>query len=307
MKILESFRHNLPSVLTTFPVALLLLLVSTSCDDLSIGTSSSTGSSSGTGSMEVLLHDNPADYDELWIDVQRVEVNNVQDPDTGWVAISEPQQRYNLLELVNGAQEFLGEAELDEGTYRQIRLILGDDNELVVNGEAYPLKTPSAQNSGLKLNIDAEIQEGMSYTLHIDFDASRSIVVRGNGRDQGNGNGNGNGNGFASPYLLKPVLRAYTEMEAGTVSGVVVPAETNPWIYAIAEEDTLSSTRAEENTGEFRLMGLPENTYTISVEPAEDDYEPLEIPDVEVTAGEDTDLGEIELTEVEEEEAEEEE
>lgn len=46
--------------------------------------------------------------------------------------------------MAPGSWELLGEAELEEGTCSQIRLVLGDNNELVVNGESYPLQTPSA-------------------------------------------------------------------------------------------------------------------------------------------------------------------
>lgn len=267
----------LPAVISIF-----LFFGLTACD----GPFSGTTPDGGTGTMKVLLHDNPGDYQEVWIDVQRVEVNNREDEGSGWVVINEPQQRYNLLELVNGSHEVLGEAELEEGYYRQIRLILGDDNTIVVNDNTYQLQTPSAQQSGLKLKIDAEVQEGAMLTLLLDFDVARSIVQKGRGHGQAQN---------PYPYLLKPVIRAYTQAEAGSVSGIIDPAEAEPWIYAIADEDTVASTVSEENTGEFQLRGLPENTYTIAIDPASEDYESVSVPDVEVVAGEDTDLGTIEL------------
>ncbi|MDG5767555.1 DUF4382 domain-containing protein [Balneolales bacterium ANBcel1] len=256
--------------------SLVLIFAVASCDD------SSTGTSAGKGTLEVLMHDNPGNYQELWIDVQRVEVNNQMDEGTGWIVISEPQEQFNLLELVNGAQVLLGEAELDEGTYRQIRLILGDNNTLVVDDETYPLKTPSQQQTGLKLYVDAEIREGMTYSLHLDFDVARSVVKRGRGQHE-------------NPYLLKPVIRAYSQSETGIISGTVTPAESDPWVYAIAGEDTVSITRSEENTGEFRLLGLLAGTYTVTIEPVAQDFEATEISDVEVTAGEVKELGTIEL------------
>lgn len=267
---------NRPAVITSLSMALMLLVFITGCDQW-IGSSSDE-----TGTMEVILHDNPGPYEELWVDVQRVEVNNQEDEGSGWVVINEPQQRYNLLELVNGAQEVLGEAELEEGMYRQIRLILGDDNELVVDGESYSLQTPSAQQTGLKLNIDAQITSGITYTLYLDFDASRSIVQKGNAQG-------------SDPYLLKPVIRAYTQAETGIISGAVDPADADPWIYAIAGEDTVASTRGEENTGEFKLLGLQEDVYTVSIEPVVEEFDAVVIENVEVIAGEETDLGTIEL------------
>lgn len=282
-------NHNilrLPGLTVPVFTVLFLLVSVTACDLFE-------SSSKGEGTMKVMLHDNPGHYQEVWVDIQRVEVNNRLDAGSGWVVISEPQERYNLLELINGAQEVLGEAELEAGLYRQIRLILGDDNTIVVNDETYDLQTPSAQMTGLKLNINAEILEGSEYTLHLDFDVARSIVKKGHMHGQNQDSG-------SYSYLLKPVIRAYAQTETGMIAGVVEPADSNPWIYAIAGEDTVTSTRGEENTGEFRLLGLPGDIYSVSVVPAAEGYEEgyeVVIDNVEVSAGEVTDLGTITLEE----------
>jgi hypothetical protein len=244
-----------------------------------------TGGSS-TGTLKVVMHDNPGDFQSIMVDIQRVEVNNRLDEGSGWIVVAEPGEQYDLLELVNGAQAILGEAELDEGVYRQIRLILGDNNSITVNDTTWALMTPSAQQTGVKLNINAEIREGITYTIALDFDAGRSIVTTGSGPGHGPNSG---------PYLLKPVIRAYSQAETGTISGIIEPAESEPWIYAVAGEDTVSSTRSEAGTGEFRLMGLPEDTYTVIINPVSGDFEEIAVTDVEVTAGEDTFLGTIEL------------
>lgn len=270
--------HLLQSMLIPAVMLITLMLTVQACDDFS------TGTSSESGTMKVLMHDNIGDYQELWVDIQRVEVNNLADEDTSWVVISEPQERYNLLELINGAHEVLGEAELEAGIYHQIRLILGDDNTIVVNDSTYQLQTPSAQQTGLKLNIDAEIQEDESFILALDFDADRSVVRRGPPQFPDE-----------NSYLLKPVIRAYNQATTGSIIGIVDPAESNPWIYAIAGEDTVSSTHSEANTGEFRLLGLPEDTYSVSVNPTEEGFDEVTITDVEVSAETETDLGTIEL------------
>src|SRR6056297_851020 len=153
-----------------------------------------SGSGSGTGTMVVKLHDAPVDYDAVNISVARVEVNNTENDD-GWIVISEPNQTYNILELVNGDVEILADAELEAGTYEQIRLVLNDENTVVIDGQSYNLFVPSGAQSGLKLNINAEIVEGIQYTLLLDFDASRSVVKR----------------GATDQYNLKPVIRATNE------------------------------------------------------------------------------------------------
>jgi len=43
----------------------------------------------------------------------------------------------------------------------QFRFILGDDNTVVVDGITYPLKAPSGQQSGFKVNVDETLTDGV--------------------------------------------------------------------------------------------------------------------------------------------------
>ncbi|REL29082.1 DUF4382 domain-containing protein [Rhodohalobacter sp. SW132] len=237
-----------------------------------------TESGSGTGSMVVKLHDAPVDYDEVNISVARVEVNNTQNED-GWIVISEPNEIYNILDLVNGEMAVLADAELEVGTYEQIRLILNDANTVVINGETFELFVPSGEQTGVKLNINAEILEGIQYTLLLDFDANRSVVKK----------------GVQDLYNLKPVIRATNEAITGNISGTILPIDTRATVYAIQESDTLSTTFADTSSGEFTLVGLESGSYTVSVEPREEGFEPAALDEVSVTVGETNEIGEIEL------------
>lgn len=252
---------------------------------LATACSETTSPDSGAGTMEVRMHDAPGDYDEVNVFIERVEVNR-EEGDEGWQVIAEPNQTYDLLELVNGAYEVLGEEELEAGTYHQIRLIVRQEGTYVVeNGEEVDLTVPSGEQTGLKLNVDAVIEPDTRYVLVLDFDADRSIVKRGN-----------SGMG----YLLKPVIRANSLASTGTISGTATP-EARAAAYAIlnagtAEADTVSSTYADETDGQFKLLTLPEDTYTVSIAPREDGFDEHHEEGVEVTAGEDTNIGEIDLT-----------
>ena len=235
-----------------------------------------------TGSFRVMLHDNPGDFDEVWIEVLRVEVNNLDDEGSGWTVISEPGESYDLLKLVNGNQAVLADTELEEGTYRQIRLILGNNNYVMTDGQQHGLMTPSAQQTGVKLNIDAEIVAGITYTLGLDFNVDQSIVKRGNAP-------------VAQPYLLKPVIRAYAQAETGIISGVVNPYVEGTMVSTEVDGEEVSAF-VEEETGAFQLIGLPAETYDITVDAGED-YDPVTVEDIEVVAGETTDVGVIDLPE----------
>lgn len=254
--------------------------------------SCATDPEAGLGQLEVRLHDAPGDYEQVNIFIERVEVNRTESEGEGWTTISEPQQQYDLLELVNGAYEVLGDTELESGTYRQIRLIISQDGtNVVVDGQEHSLKVPSGEQTGVKLNVNAEIREGIRYVLLLDFDAERSVVRTGQG---------------APGYILKPVIRATNLAETGNIAGTILPVEARAIAYAIlnagtTEADTLSTTFADPDNGAFMLVGLPADSYTVSVEPREEGFEERHLPDVEVTLGQTTEVGEIELDTTEEE------
>jgi hypothetical protein len=256
---------------TCLPIILLSSLFVTGC--------SSSNSSSETGTLRVLLTDAPADYESVIIDIESVRIHRSSDADEGdggWIEVSAEPSRLDLLSLTNGNVALLGELELEPGRYNQMRFVLGTNNEIVIDGEIIPLETPSAQQSGLKLNIQTQITEGGLYSLLLDFDASRSIVRAGN----------------SGKYLLKPVIRTVSLQASGAIEGDIIPAEAQPWIYAIAGQDTLSGTKANES-GDFRLIGLPSGTYQVSIMPNSSAYDHEVISNVEVENNSTTVLGPI--------------
>ena len=206
-----------------------------------IKSSSRTGTgSSAMGHLEIRLTDGPATYDAVYIDIQQVEVNASTDStDSGWRSI--PLLRpgiYNLLDFKNGIDTVLASADLPAGKLSQLRLILGDGNSVVIGGKSYPMKTPSAQQSGLKLNINATLTGGILYRLYIDFDAARSIVATGNGK-----------------YNLKPVIRTYADAIGGSIKGFVLPAAAKPEVWAVQGTDTLMAL-PDTATGYYFFGGV---------------------------------------------------
>lgn len=199
--------------------------------------------------IQVSLIDAPADYESVFIDIQDVMINTTNE-DGNWQSLNKSQPGiYDLLELTNGTEVFLGEIELPEGELNQIRLILGENNTLIINQEEIDLSTPSAQQSGLKLNIHTTIIAGVTYKLIIDFDAAKSVVKAGQ----------------SGKYNLKPVLRAQMEAQTGAIEGVVNPANIKSVIYAINGTDTISTFPNE--FGEFLLRALDAGTYSVAASP----------------------------------------
>src|SRR6266487_2669767 len=189
-------------------------------------------SSVNDAAISVYLTDGPAPYDKVLIDIQRVEINNGTEEAWRPLQMIRPGI-YNLLNFRNGRDTILASSRLAKGKISQIRLILGTNNSVVINGVNLPLETPSAQQSGLKLNVDANLTAGIEYKVWIDFDALRSIVVTG-----------------SEKYILKPVIRVYTKAVSGSVKGIVLPSAANAWVFAITNgNDTIASSKPDSLNG----------------------------------------------------------
>ncbi|OJV52376.1 MAG: hypothetical protein BGO31_05970 [Bacteroidetes bacterium 43-16] len=227
--------------------------------------------SSDNARIELRLTDGPADYDAVLIDVQSVEINTEAG---GWVSLPVIHPGvYDLLQLNNGLDTLLCEGALPVGNISQIRLILGNNNTIVVNGISHPLQTPSAQQSSLKINIHQSLQAGKVYKIWLDFDAGKSIVVQGNGG-----------------YLLKPVIRGFTDLTNGIIEGNIQPMITLPVVYVLQNNDTIASAIPHAN-GYFRFCGLPAGSYTLAIVPSVPNFTTLIIPNVTVTFGAANHLG----------------
>lgn len=205
-------------------------------------------SSSGAGHLQVMLTDGPASYDAVYIDVEKVEVNVSSDTGTGsgWQTVNLLRPGlYNLLKFKNGIDTALAAADLPAGMLSQMRLVLGSNNTVVINGQSYPLTTPSAQQSGLKFNIHAALTAGIEYRLWIDFDANRSIVSTGSGK-----------------YLLKPVIRTYSAAVGGSIKGYALPFAAKPQVWATMGTDSLLAL-PDSATGYYFFGGVNAGTWNL--------------------------------------------
>lgn len=204
--------------------------------------------------LQVYLTDDPANYDQVVIDVRDVQINYSTDTANGWKSLSQVNAKpYDILRLVNDKDTILGQTDLDSGRIQQIRLILGPNNYVKVNGQTYTLETPSAQQSGLKINLHQDVSAGLLYKLLLDFDAARSIVKTGNGK-----------------YILKPVIRATMQAQGGSVKGYVLPNTFNTSVFAIQGPDTLAGTIT--SSGSYMIKGLNAGTYTLGFAPSDTTY-----------------------------------
>lgn len=218
--------------------------------------------------LTVRMTDAPANYDAVMIDVQGVEVTG---EGGNLVMLNTSAGIYNLLDFTNGMDTLIASGDMDAGTISQIRLILGTENSVMVDSVVYHLSTPSAEQSGLKLQIHQTFVAGVAYYILLDFDASQSIILQGNGE-----------------YKLKPVIRTINAAVSGSIKGSISPISLGTTISATSN-GVVYSTTANLN-GYFMIAGLPAGTYDITVTPALP-LQPITITGKTVVIGESTDLG----------------
>src|SRR5689334_11536905 len=83
---------------------------------------------SKTVPLQILLTDNPTDYDAVNIHIvdMKVKMNN----DEGWIDIDAKDTTVNLLDLQDGVTKIIAQDEVPESVLKEVRFILGDDNHI---------------------------------------------------------------------------------------------------------------------------------------------------------------------------------
>jgi hypothetical protein len=231
----------------------------------------------------IRLTDSPGDYEEVNVEILDIQVNGSDgEGESGWRSLDNVNSGvYNLLELTNGTETVLTSSNYPSGLISQIRLILGENNSVKIDGQIYELTTPSAQQSGVKLQLNADLTEGITYAILLDFDAAQSVVKTGSGK-----------------YNLKPVVKVVSEALDGAIEGTVTPAELQVAVFAIDGLDTLGSSYVAEGASAFFLGGLPSGSFQLSFDAGDmSGYEGSIMEDVSVTIGEITNIGAVVLEE----------
>lgn len=146
----------------------------------------------GLTQFKVLLTDNPTDLEGVFIHIKKVVV--IGRGERQEIDLETDDQFINLLDYQNGETIEISGGIIDLDFVKEIRLVLYDDNYVVVDGKEYPLKVPSGLTSGLKIKTCIDLSETMNYELVLDFDAERSVKRTG-----------------ASRYMLKPVIHVMND------------------------------------------------------------------------------------------------
>lgn len=149
---------------------------------------------SPNGYMTVKMTDAPGDYLQVKVDVQKVEVHYSNgNNNSGWTSLNTNAGVYDLLTLQNNVTAVLeNNTQVPSGKVTQMRLILGSNNSVMLSADSsvHPLVIPSSYNTGIKINVDAQVPGNATVTITLDYDADASINLNGSGE-----------------YIMNPVIK----------------------------------------------------------------------------------------------------
>ena len=221
------------------------------------------------------------------VTIDRVEVRKqaeagMDEDQDSFIIISSETVTIDLLNLTNGVTELMGSVDLDPGYYDQIRLHVVDATVTLKDGSTFDLKVPSGSTSGLKIKIQPSVyvEAGKSSDVLLDFDLSRSFVVK------------GKIDGKISGFNFKPVVRGIYLKHAGSVEGTVTDTTGTPIENAMVQifvpgenedgedDDSMKSGSSDDDgededgdkgpvssftdaNGTYKIIGLPAGTYTV--------------------------------------------
>ncbi|MGZ8303500.1 MAG: DUF4382 domain-containing protein [Telluria sp.] len=226
------------------------------------GSTSNPTPTTTMGTLAVSMTDAPAcGFDAVNVTVSKVRIHQdgaAADTASGWSDIVlSPARKINLLNLTNGVLEALGTTSLPAGKYTQMRLVLdantgaGMANTVVPTGTTTEktLDTPSAVQSGIKLNGQFDVVAGQRTDVVLDFDACKSVLTKGNGK-----------------YALKPVVKIIPTTSNG-IAGFVATGLLASGVSVSAQQNgvIVSSTAPNATTGEFFLSRLAPGNYDVVI------------------------------------------
>lgn len=157
---------------------------------------SSFPSNTVSSNLRISMTDAPSrDLKSVFVNVAHVELFIKRGSSEARLIVAQNLGMVDLLTLRNGVLLPLQDVQLPVGVeVKSIRLVLKSDNNhgIKADNSRCEMQTPSGQQSGIKVHLAAPfvLENNYVYSMVMDFDAEKSVVIKGNG-----------------DCLLKPVLK----------------------------------------------------------------------------------------------------
>ncbi len=236
---------------------------------------------SGPGRLSVKITDDPfniSTVESATVTISKIELRKADAAQAdSFLVLTTTPVTVNIFELRNGLTQELVNLEVPKGDYDLVRLYV-DGASLKLKGinEPFNLKVPSGAQTGIKVFVNPviHVDGGISEELLLDFDLSRSFVMR--GHDARNG------------FIFKPVIKAVNNSTEGRVEGVVTDnsaqkAGIKNVTVTLLNPGVDTVTALTDTTGHYLLVGVPAGTYSMTA--SKDNYVTASVAGVVVVAG----------------------
>ena len=226
-----------------------------------------TGANVETGTLSLRITDTPYPLDlidEVRVTISEIKVHVSDSPteDSEFLTIPmDPPKTFNLLDLRGGVTESLVNAELSEGTYGQIRLVVSSAYIKLKDGREPILDMPSAGQSGIKIfpNPPITVTGGLTTEIILDFDVGQSFLPIPAAPQKAS---------EIERFKFHPVIRVANSTSMGRISGTV----TNQDDASPIEDATLTAfegtvqiaSTPTDSDGNYVLSGLTAGTYDVT-------------------------------------------
>lgn len=143
-------------------------------------TKESLSEPSSKTTISVVLNGNNSQYDELWIEVTNVLVKVIDDesiPDC-WLSLKTTDNPINHLIDISKTSNLnlVRGLNIPEGTIYEIRLVIGNNNTVVIDGKPINLTTNSVYQNGLVSRVNKHLDSNTHYQYNLEFDTSNSVL-----------------------------------------------------------------------------------------------------------------------------------
>ncbi len=251
-------------------VTLLIIFLLLSCSkEKSVNT--------GQKKISVYLTDNPVDFKEVNIDIQRIEVK-IEIDSAGierefWQELQIRPGVYNILNFRNGVDTLIAQGIVTSGEIKKLRVTLGTRNSVVIDTTTYPLLL---RNPVVIIDLDDDLQEinPSEFKLMLDFDACGSIIRINNNQ-----------------FELRPRIRTFSDDDDGRIEGTIMPKEARAIVSVKSGTQTLLAI-PDEDDGEFKIRGIKTGVVDLFVDATANGYRDTTIRNI-IVGDRDVKLGTI--------------
>ena len=254
----------------------------------------------GSSSVHIYLTDDPSlVFDHVFLDIQKLEIktedsavvkhesehqNEVDDNDShgdnsgGWINVAINPGVYDILKFRNGLDTLFASSSFPAvKQLRKVRLTLGTNNSVTLNGVKSPL-TAKGNDNFIVLKIDAsqvEVNSGALTSFWIDIDAGGSVKQHGH------------------DFEFKAQAKCFSKDKTNAIEGRVLPANAAAVVMAINGTDT--ATAKPEAEGEFKIIGLKPGNYSLLFHATANNYLDTTIHNITIGGKDDVKIAPVTL------------